>query len=98
MTATPPNPGGATVGSLWVWPGVLLVRGAVWGLPQLVVGQVRWVVVHALEGDLRERLVGGVAVEGHGVGVGEVGGRGVDDREVGGPGRRRIVFIDDEHR
>src|SRR6516165_11105272 len=78
--------------------GGLLARGAGWSLPQLVVGHVRRVVVHALEGDLRERLVGRVTVDGHRVRVGEVGGRGVDDREPGGPGPGRIVLIDDEHR
>src|SRR5215472_13689468 len=96
MTAAPPHRGGATVGSLRVCPG-FLARGALGGLPQLVVGDVGRVVVHALDGDLREWLVGRVTVDGHRERVGEVGGRGGDDREVAGPGRRRIVFIDDEH-
>src|SRR6516165_8161352 len=77
----------------WVFVGVtggFLARGAGWSLPQLV-------VVHVLEGDLRERLVGRVTVDGHRERVGEVGGRGVDDGEVAKPGGRRIGDIDDEH-
>jgi hypothetical protein len=57
-TVTPPG-AGATSGRLGVTEGVL-VRGAGCSSPQLVVGHVRRVAHHALERDLRERLVGRV--------------------------------------
>src|SRR5260370_32955789 len=77
--------------------GGFLVRGAWCSSPQLVVGHVRRVAVHVLEGDLRERLVRRVTVDGHRERVGEVRGRGVDDRDVG-QGRGATGRMEDKNR